>query len=36
LKDMFANVIAVGNDFDHRSNVLTGSWLLPEMMIAGN
>lgn len=36
LKDMFANVIAIGNDHDHRSNVLTGSWLLPEMMIAGS
>jgi PmbA protein len=35
LKDMFANVIAVGNDYDHRSSILTGSWLLPEMMIAG-
>ena len=35
LKDMFANVIAIGNDHDHRSNVLTGSWLMPEMMIAG-
>jgi len=35
LKDMFANVIAIGNDHDHRSNILTGSWLLPEMMIAG-
>lgn len=35
LKDMFANVIAVGNDIDIRSSVLTGSWLLPEMTIAG-
>lgn len=35
LKDMFANVIAIGNDLDHRSSLLTGSWLLPEMMIAG-
>jgi len=35
LIDMFKNVIAVGNDLDHRSSILTGSWLLPEMMIAG-
>lgn len=35
LKTMFRDVIAVGNDHDHRSSVLTGSWLLPEMMIAG-
>jgi len=35
LREMFKNVIAVGNDFDHRSSILTGSWLLPEMMIAG-
>ncbi len=35
LKEMFANVIAVGNDYDQRSSLLTGSWLLPEMMIAG-
>lgn len=36
LKDMFAEVVAIGNDFDHRSSILTGSWLLPEMTIAGN
>ncbi len=35
LTEMFANVIAIGNDHDHRSSLLTGSWLLPEMMIAG-
>jgi len=35
LKEMFANVIAVGNDYDHRSSTVTGSWLLSEMMIAG-
>lgn len=36
LKDMFANVMAIGNDHDLRSGLLTGSWLLPEMMIAGS
>lgn len=36
LREMFANVVAVGNDLDHRSSLLTGSWLMPEMMIAGS
>ncbi|MCW8878828.1 MAG: metalloprotease PmbA [Kangiellaceae bacterium] len=36
LKDMFAGVEAVGNDLDYRSSVLTGSWLINEMTIAGN
>jgi len=36
LKDMFANVVAIGNDFDYRSSLLTGSWLMSEMMIAGS
>lgn len=36
LKDMFANLVAIGNDFDTRSSTLTGSWLLEEMTIAGN
>ena len=34
LKDMYSNLIAVGNDYDTRSSILTGSWLLPEMMVA--
>lgn len=36
LKDMFAELVAIGNDYDTRSSTLTGSWLLPEMTIAGN
>ncbi len=36
LKDMLANVVAIGNDHDHRSSLLTGSWLLEEMTIAGS
>lgn len=36
LIDMYSNLIAVGNDFDYRSSVVTGSWLLPEMMIASS
>ena len=35
LIEMFENLIAVGNDYDYRSSILTGSWLLSEMMIAG-
>ncbi|MFI4970663.1 MAG: metalloprotease PmbA [Lysobacterales bacterium] len=35
LRDMFANIIAVGNDVDRRSHILTGSILLERMTIAG-
>lgn len=35
LKDLFANLIAIGNDVEKRSNILTGSILLNRMMIAG-
>jgi PmbA protein len=35
LRDMFANMIAVGNDIDRRGNILTGSVWLDKMMIAG-
>jgi PmbA protein len=36
LKDMFRNVIAVGNDVDARGSVRTGSILLESMTIAGD
>lgn len=36
LRDMFRNMIAVGNDIDKRRNILTGSVLLDEMVIAGD
>ena len=36
LIDMYSNLIAIGNDFDYRSSVVTGSWLVPEMMIASS
>ena len=36
LNDMFANLVAIGNDLDARSSTITGSWLLEEMTIAGN
>lgn len=35
-KDMFANIIAIGNDVDMRSNIRTGSVLLDKLTIAGN
>jgi PmbA protein len=35
LRDMFMNILEVGTDIDKRSGVQTGSWLLPEMMVAG-
>jgi len=36
LKDMYAKLIAIGNDCDHRSSLSTGSWLLDEMTIAAD
>jgi PmbA protein len=35
LKDMFMNIIEVGNDVDVRGNTRTGSVLIGQMMIAG-
>ena len=35
LKDMFRQVVAVGNDIDYRGNVRTGSILIEQMSIAG-
>ncbi len=35
LKDMFQQIIAVGNDIDYRGNIRTGSILVEEMAIAG-
>lgn len=35
LRDMYANLVAVGADVDRRSHVLTGSWLVETMTIAG-
>ncbi|MDR3445609.1 MULTISPECIES: metalloprotease PmbA [unclassified Dyella] len=35
LRDMYANIVAVGSDVDHRSHLLTGSILLEQMTIAG-
>lgn len=36
LKDMFRNIVAVGNDVDQRSGTRTGSILIEKMMIAGS
>ncbi len=35
LKQMFMQLLAVGNDIDRRSSVRTGSWLIESMTIAG-
>ncbi|MGF6711992.1 PmbA protein [Luteibacter sp. W1I16] len=35
LRDMYANLVAVGTDVDRRSHILTGSWLVEKMTIAG-
>lgn len=36
LRDLFANLVACGNDLDYRANIITGSVLLEKMTIAGN
>jgi len=36
LKDMFKNIVAVGNDVDTRSATRTGSILIEGMMVAGS
>jgi PmbA protein len=35
LKDMFLNIVAIGNDIDTRSRIQTGSILIENMVIAG-
>jgi len=35
LRDMFLNLVSVGNDIDRRGNIKSGSILLEEMTIAG-
>jgi PmbA protein len=36
LKDMFMNIVEVGNDVDLRGNTRTGSVLIEDMTIAGS
>ncbi|SPJ35093.1 metalloprotease PmbA [Kushneria phyllosphaerae] len=35
LRDMFSNLVGLGDDIDRRSSVHTGSWLIDDMMVAG-
>jgi PmbA protein len=35
LRDMYANLVAVGNDCDFPGSTTTGSWLIEEMTVAG-
>lgn len=35
LKDMYQNIVAIGNDINDKSSIQTGSILLENMMIAG-
>lgn len=35
LKDMFRNIVAIGNDVDYRGNIRTGSILVERLSIAG-
>ncbi len=35
LRDMYAGLVEVGSDIDHRGNIKTGSILINSMMIAG-
>ncbi len=35
LKDMYKNIVSVGNDVDYRGNIRTGSILVEQMSIAG-
>ncbi|CAM4461170.1 MAG: Metalloprotease PmbA [Legionellaceae bacterium] len=36
LGDMFKNIVKVANDIEKQRNIITGSLLIEEMMIAGN
>ena len=36
LKEMYQKIVAVGNDVDRRSNIMTPSLLLDDMMVAGS
>ena len=36
LKDIYQKIVAVGNDIDERSNIVTPSLLIDNLMVAGN
>lgn len=35
LREMFTNLLAIADDADYQGSIQTGSWLIEEMMIAG-
>lgn len=35
LKEIFQQIVAIGNDIDHRRNIRTGSILIEKMMVGG-
>jgi len=35
LQDMFLGLKAIGNDLDTRGGIITGSWLIDNMTVAG-
>ncbi len=36
LKNIFQNIVAIGNDVDYRSNIITPSIMIDEMIVAGS
>ena len=36
LKTMFKNILAVGSDLDYQNNIITGSILIDNLIVAGN
>ncbi len=36
LQDMYLGLQAVANDVDTRGNIITGSWLIDQMTVAGD
>ena len=36
LRDMFAQIVAVGSDLERRGNICTGSVLIERMTVAGS
>ncbi|MEJ2115818.1 MAG: metallopeptidase TldD-related protein, partial [Gammaproteobacteria bacterium] len=36
LKDMYQKIVEVGSDVDRRSNIVTPSLLIDNLMVAGN
>lgn len=36
LKNMFNNILAVGSDLNYQNNIISGSILVDNMIVAGN